>query len=64
MIAVIHRLEKEPHIGPVEPVFEIKIKDIIYQQGYDGWKPGDVTALVESDLKKPKEVVRFMFEEI
>lgn len=59
MVAIVQRSET---IYPGS-VFEIKIKDIIYQEGYDDWKPGNVTVLVESDLKQPKEVVRFIFEE-
>lgn len=60
MVAVIRRLGDSLAGG----LFEIKINDIIYQTGYDDWEVGDVTALTENSLKKPKEVVKFMFEEI
>ena len=45
-------------------LFEVRLKKIFYQKGYDDWKVGNITALAESDLKEPKEVIQFMFEEI
>jgi len=59
MVARIKRLE-DLHAG----VFEIEIEKIFYQEGYIGWEAGTVTALVDSDLKEPREIIKFMFEEI
>jgi len=59
MVARIKRLKDLRGI-----LFEIEIEKIFYQKGYDSWKAGDVTALADSDLREPREIIKFMFEEI
>ncbi len=58
MIARIKRLDDK------RPVFRTKIKEIFYKKGFALSTEGENIGLIESDLKKPKEVMRFVFEEI
>lgn len=62
MIAIVRR-SGETY---TKRVVEITIKNVIYQRGYPSsdWHSGTRTAIVESDLKEPKQVVKFMFEQI
>lgn len=59
MVARVKRL-KNLYAG----VFEVRVEKIFYQKGYDSWKAGDVTALSDSELREPRGIIKFMFEEI
>lgn len=45
--------------------FDIKILKKFYSDGfYDSWKVGSIGSAFEEEFKKPKEIIRFVFEEV